>query len=182
MFIAKKLKKENICEYLLYMWQVENLIRAFKLDMNQVNLQIISQYPVSEQEKREMYDWYESLIEMMRMENRQENGHIQLNTNIIIELNDFHQVLLKSGKVPAYNSKFYHVLPFISQLKLKQDNGSLSDIETCFNLQYGIMVLKMKKAEISPETLDAQNEISKFMILLARNYKQYKEGELEIED
>ena len=182
MFIARKLKKENICEYLLYMWQVENLIRALKLDMELINQQIITQYPVSEQEQKEMYDWYESLIEMMRMEDKQEHEHIQLNTNIIIELNDFHAALLKSGKAPAYNSKFYHVMPFINQLKLKQENTELSDIETCFNFQYGIMLLKMQKHEISHETLDAQTEISKYMILLARNYNLYQNGELEFED
>ena len=182
MFIAKKLKKENICEYLLYMWQVENLIRAFKLNMEHIDQQIIAQYPASEPEKKEMYEWYESLIEMMRMEGKQESGHIQLNTNIIIELNDFHFQLIKSGKEPSYNSKFYHVLPFINQLKQKQENNHLSDIETCFNFQYGIMMLKMKKHEISQETLDAQLEISKFMILLSLHYKRFQEGNLEFED
>jgi hypothetical protein len=129
-----------------------------------------------------MYQWYESLIEMMRMEDKQESGHIQLNTNIIIELNDFHFQLIKSGKEPSYNSKFYHVLPFINQLKQKQENNHLSDIETCFNFQYGIMMLKMKKHEISQETLDAQLEISKFMILLSLHYKRFQEGNLEFED
>ena len=46
MFIAKKLKKENICEYLLYMWQVEDLIRAFGLNIDLLNERIISSYPV----------------------------------------------------------------------------------------------------------------------------------------
>jgi hypothetical protein len=163
------------------MWQVENMIRALKLDMDLINHQIISQYTVSEQEKKEIYNWYESLIEMMRMESKQENGHIQLNTNIIIELDDFHQAILNSNKIPAYNSKFYHVLPFINQLKMK-NNVNLGDIETCFNFQYGIMLLKMKNTEISTSTIEAQTEISKFMVLLARNYKLYKEGELEFED
>ena len=33
MIIAKQKRKENISEYLLYMWQVEDLIRANHLDM-----------------------------------------------------------------------------------------------------------------------------------------------------
>ncbi|MBR2242341.1 MAG: DUF4924 family protein, partial [Prevotella sp.] len=28
MYIAKELRKKNIAEYLLYMWQVEDLLRA----------------------------------------------------------------------------------------------------------------------------------------------------------
>ncbi|MGL5636915.1 MAG: DUF4924 family protein, partial [Bacteroidales bacterium] len=46
MIIASQKKKENIAEYLLYMWQVEDLIRAFKLDMDQIDQKLISQYQV----------------------------------------------------------------------------------------------------------------------------------------
>jgi len=40
----------------------------------------------------------------------------------------------------------------------------------------------MKKTEISSETLQAQTEISKYMVLLATNYQLYQSGELDIED
>ena len=182
MFIAKKLKKENICEYLLYMWQVEDLIRALKLDLNALNDRIIAPYPVEASERKTLYEWYESLIEMMRLENVQESGHLQLNINNIIELDELHGLLLRSGKDAGYNAKFYHVLPFISQLRSQQSQNQLSDIELCFNFQYGIMLLRMKKVEISPETLQAQTEISKFMVLLAKNYQLYKDGELDLDD
>ena len=181
MFIASKLKKENICEYLLYMWQIEDLIRAYKLNIDIINDNIISQFPIKTDADRKKFDeWYESLIEMMRLENVQENGHLQLNKNVIIDLTDFHQLILKSGQVPAYNAKFFHVLPFINQLRMKSE-PDLSDIELCFNFMYGLMVLRLKKAEIKPETLQTQTEISKYMVLLAKNYKAYKNGELDLE-
>ncbi len=181
MIIAKKLKKENICEYLLYMWQVEDLIRAFDLNIDLLNERIISSYPVSDDERKSLYEWYESLIEMMRLENIQTDGHLQLNKNVIIELNELHELLLKSGQDAGYNAKFYHVVPFINQLRNHSTTES-SDVEVCFNFQYGIMILRMKKAEITPETLQAQTEISKFMVLLAKNYQLYKSGELDFED
>lgn len=182
MFIARKLKKENICEYLLYMWQVEDLIRAFELDIDKINKQIIAPYPVAENDRKTLYEWYESLIEMMRLENAQEAGHLQLNKNTIIELDELHGLLLSSGKDAGYNAKFYHVLPFISQLRGQQQNAQLSDVELCFNFQYGIMMLRMKKTEITPETLQAQTEISKYMVLLTKNYQLFQEGELDFED
>ena len=182
MLIAKKLKKENISEYLLYMWQVEDLIRAFNLNIDVINERIIATYPVSENERKMMYDWYESLIEMMRLENVQKDGHLQLNKNIIIELDDLHATIIRSGKDAGYAAKFYHVLPFISQLRSQQDNPHISDVELCFNFQYGIMMLRMKKTDISPETLQSQTEISKFMVLLAKNYQLYKAGELDLEE
>jgi len=182
MFIARKLKKENICEYLLYMWQVEDLIRAFQLNIDIINERIIAPYPVSDDERKSIYEWYESLIEMMRLENVQTDGHIQLNKNIIIELNELHTSIIRSGKDAGYAAKFYHVLPFISQLRNQQSDLKISDVELCFNFQYGIMLLRMKKTGITQETLQAQTEISKFMVLLAKNYQLYKSGELDIED
>jgi len=182
MFIARKLKKENICEYLLYMWQVEDLIRAFQLNIDIINERIIAPYPVSDDERKSIYEWYESLIEMMRLENVQTDGHIQLNKNIIIELNELHTSIIRSGKDAGYAAKFYHVLPFISQLRNQQSDLKISDVELCFNFQYGIMLLRMKKTGITQETLQAQTEISKFMVLLAKNYQLYKSGDLDLEE
>lgn len=182
MQIARKLKKENICEYLLYMWQIEDLIRACGLNIDVLNEKVVSVFPVnSDSERKDIYEWYESLIDMMRLENVQEKGHLQLNKNIIIELDDFHALVMKSGQVPAYNAKFFHVLPFVNQFRTKVEPG-ISDIELCFNFMYGIMMLRMKKQEISPETLQTQTEISKFMVLLARNYKAWRNGELDLDD
>jgi len=181
-FIARKLKKENICEYLLYMWQVEDLIRAFELNIDVINERIIAHYPVSDDERKSLYEWYESLIEMIRLENVQTDGHIQLNKNIIIELNELHTAIIRSGKDAGYAAKFYHILPFLSQLRNQQNDQHITDIELCFNFQYGIMLLRMKKTEITPETLQAQTEISKFMVLLAKNYRLYKSGDLDLEE
>ena len=181
MFIARKLKKENICEYLLYMWQIEDLIRAFDLNIDLINEHIVKKYAVQkESDKKIVYEWYESLIEMMLLENAKKNGHLQINKNTIIDLVDFHSLVIKSNQVPAYNAKFYHILPYLNQLRTKSESG-ISDIELCFNFMYGIMTLRMKKAEIKPETLETQTEISKFLVLLARNHKAYRNGELDLE-
>ena len=37
MLIAREKKKNNIAEYILYMWQLEDMLRALKLDMEQVD-------------------------------------------------------------------------------------------------------------------------------------------------
>lgn len=182
MFIASKLKKSNIIEYLLYMWQIEDLIRAFGLDIEKINRQIVEPYPVSSDEKKQLYEWYESLIDMMRAENVKENGHIQLNKNIIIQLSDFHAEFMKSGIDASYNAKFYQILPSLAQLRQKQTESGISDIELCFIFLYGIMLLRMNKKEISPDTQSAQAEISKFLALLNKYYQQYVSGELTFDD
>lgn len=104
MIIARQKRKENIAEYLLYMWQVEDLIRANKFDMDSINRTVIAHYDQPEEVKKEIAQWYEELIEMMRSEGVMEKGHIQLNKNVIITLTDLHLRLLKSPKEMVYSA------------------------------------------------------------------------------
>ena len=68
MIIAQQKRKENIAEYLLYMWQIEDIIRANKLDIDLIEQNLISQYKIDEDKRKEVKDWYESLIKMMELE------------------------------------------------------------------------------------------------------------------
>ena len=42
MLIAREKKKNNIAEYILYMWQLEDMLRALKLDMEQVDRYLVA--------------------------------------------------------------------------------------------------------------------------------------------
>ena len=44
MLIAQEKRKTNIAEYILYMWQVEDLIRAHQFNMDLIEQNLISQY------------------------------------------------------------------------------------------------------------------------------------------
>ena len=66
MIIASQKRKENIAEYLLYMWQIEDLIRANGLDIERIRQSVINNYPAEPAQLRDMAEWYESLIDMMR--------------------------------------------------------------------------------------------------------------------
>ena len=82
MFTASAKKKENIAEYLLYMWQIEDIIRAYKLDLERIRTEIVDAYTgLSDEQRTALYEWYESLIDMMRSEGVTEHGHLQLNQN-----------------------------------------------------------------------------------------------------
>ena len=66
MIIASKKRRENIAEYILYMWQIEDLIRANGLDINKIKTNVIDSFQLDEAQKKEMEQWYESLIEIGR--------------------------------------------------------------------------------------------------------------------
>ncbi len=180
MIIAKEKRENNIAEYLLYMWQVEDIIRACNYDIALINANIVEQYNVSAEEKAEIKEWYENLIDMMRNEGKLEKGHLQININIIIKLNDLHTQLLASQKMPLYTAAFYKALPYINEVKNKQKENVCNDIETAFNSLYGLLLLRLAKREISEETVAATKTISQFLSQLSELYKKDKAGELEL--
>ena len=182
MIIARQKRKENIAEYLLYMWQVEDLIRANKCDMDSINRTVIADYDEPGEVKKEIAQWYEELIEMMRSEGVMEKGHIQLNKNVIITLTDLHLRLLKSPKEMVYSAAYYKTLPYIVQLRAKSGGEDLPELETCFAAVYGYLLLRMQGKEVSAETLEGIKQISSFLALLAEKYREDMKGELKLED
>ena len=62
----------------------------------------------------------------------------------------------------------------------RQESRS-SEIETCFNSLYGVMMLRLQKKDISPDTQHAVKEISTFIGMLSDYYKKDKEEGLKFE-
>ena len=181
MFVSKQLKENNIAEYLLYMWQVEDLIRANGMDLERIRETLVAPSRLDAENEAELMEWYENLVEMMRLEGVYERGHLQINKNVIVMLTDLHLQLLKSTKFPFYSAAYYKTLPFIVELRTQGENRNLSELENCFEALYGILLLKLQKRDISEGTLQATKAISQLLGLLSDYYKKDKAGDLELD-
>ena len=179
MFIANELRKKSIAEYLLYMWQVEDTIRAFGCQLGRIRREYIAHFDYSDEQKDEETDWFGNLIRMMNEEGKRESGHLQINMVTLQLMEELHQQLLSSSKYPFYTSEYYKVLPFIVELRNKGANTDEHEIETCLNSLYGVMMLRLKKATISPDTEHAVKEISTLIGMLSDYYHKDKEEPLE---
>ncbi|MDE7160727.1 MAG: DUF4924 family protein [Muribaculaceae bacterium] len=180
MYTASQKKRENIAEYLLYLWQIEDLIRANHLDIDEIKRTIIDRYTdLDEARRKELTEWYESLIDMMRREGVEKKGHLQINKNTLNDLADLHRRLLTDPKFADYGAEFYRTLPYIVELRAKAGDEKAGEIETCFNALYGILMLRLAGKEISEDTLTATKQISKLLALLAHYYKKDYNNELE---
>lgn len=181
MYIARQLKEKNVAEYLLYMWQGEDLIRANHLDIEELKTNYISRFNPSPEQEKEMVEWYTNLIEMMRSEQVQEKGHLQINKNMIILLTDLHLQLLNSPKFPFYSAAYYKALPYIVEIRARNNNRDLPELESCFEILYGVMLLKMQKKAVSADTQKAVADISKLLGMLSDYYMQDKQGNLKFD-
>lgn len=183
MITASLKKRDNIAEYLLYMWQIEDLIRAYGLDMDRITAEIIDKYTnIDESQRKQMTDWYESLIDMMRREGKEKAGHLRLNINTLNDLEQLHRRLLQDPKFSDYSKEYYNTLPLIVELRAKAGDNKKDEIETCFDALYGLLMLRLQNKEISDETRAGVAQISKFLSKLASYYKKDYNNELEFSE
>ena len=179
MIIASQLRKENIAQYLLYMWQIEDIVRAYGLDIEKIRKSIIdTQSQLDDNQKKQLTEWYESLIDMMRREGVEHSGHLQLNKNVVIQLVQLHDALLKDPRFGEYTKEFYNTLPYIVELRAKAGEQKAGEIETCFNALYGMLMLRLQGKEIGKDTLEAIKQISRFIALLAHYFRLDDNDEL----
>ncbi len=179
MLVASQKRKENIAEYLLYMWQVEDIIRAFGLDIEKIRHNIIDEIPdVDDDTRRRITEWYESLIDMMRREEVTTAGHLQINNNTLGELADLSRRLLADGRYEDYTRAYYDALPVIVELRSKAGDHPAGEIETCFNSLYAMLLMRMRRQDISEATQQAVAKVTRMIALLAAYYKKDEAGEL----
>lgn len=181
MIISKKLKEQSISEYLLYMWQVEDLIRANACDIDKLEHTMVAPYNLPPEQHAEMLEWYANLVEMMHLEGVTQNGHLQINNNVIITLADLHFRLMHSSKFPFYQAAYYKALPFIVELRAKGGHNK-SELENCFEALYGVWMLRLQRKPVSDETAGAVADIVKFVGLLSDYYNKERVGELDLEE
>ncbi len=143
-------KKENIAEYILYLWQMEDYLRAF---------------PQQAEASQELHE----LNEMMHREGIVESGHLQLAQNALDEIEGLHRELLNEDAM--YRAAVMRLTPQLNLLKAKTDRPTMSDIEACFLLLYQIMMLHLQHREISPETASVQQQVTQLLQFLSRTYR-----------
>lgn len=182
MFISQELRKKSTAEYILYMWQVEDIIRAYGCQLSRIKNEYISRFvDYNDEQREEMVDWYGDLINMMNSEGKREKGHLAINEIVVKDLGDLHNQLLQSNRFPFYNAEYFKVLPFIVELRGKGEKN-VSEIETCLNALYGTMMLRLQNKTISPDTQHAIKEISTFMGMLSDYHIKDKNEGLKFDD
>lgn len=179
MLIAKQKKKENIAEYVIYMFQIEDLMRACNLDFETVKQKIVSQYSQNQELTEQISYWYENIIALMKNEKIEKKGHLQEILNVIDDLNDLHLRLLRSPLHPDYKLAYQEAAPVIGQSLALTKLQEASEIEVCFEMMYMILLLKLQHKEISKDTNFAVGKISKLLAILSEKYKKYDKDDID---
>ena len=165
MFIAQKLRSQSVSAYLIYMYQVEDLIRAYGLDADRIAAEYLPRFGYDEEQMKQAKEWYESLVRMMKEEGKVETGHVQVVQNTLELLEDHHKELLADTDEQDYRAAYYKALPHIVALRTQGNNKDKKEMENCIDALYGATLLKMQGKELSSGTQAALKPISELLRL-----------------
>lgn len=179
MLIAKEKRKENIAEYVLYMWQVEDTLRGFNFDMNLIEEKLIAHFKQPENVKDEIRNWYTNLILAMHEEDIKKEGHLKMVSGVMDELFQLHKRLLLEVKEENYIKVYNEAKPNITSFKSKLEIPDANEIEVCFYGLYGLLLLRLKKKNITDQTKDAMQTFSNMLSVLSIIYHRIESGTLE---
>ena len=180
MFISQELRKKSTAEFVLYMWQVEDIIRAYDCDAQRICDDYIPRFSLDVPEMEAEGKWYTDLTNMMLSEGLRHEGHLQISKNVLQELAELHAQLVESGKYPYYRQMYYKVLPYIVELRCKQETadghqtkpaeGPMAELDLCFQALYGIMMLRLQKKPLNEATEQAAKDIATLLGQLSDYY------------
>lgn len=179
MLVAQEKRKTNIAEYILYMWQVEDLLRACSFDSEKIEQQLVSRFNADENTGKEIAVWYNNLAKMMEKEHVREKGHVQAIVNLVNDLNEFHRKVLEIQNDQEYIRLYRLTRDAISDFMQRSGMTDENEVEACLNALYGVMLLKLKNAKISQLTVKTVEGFGHLIGHLSARYIQFENDDFE---
>lgn len=177
MYTAKLKREQNIAEYILYIWQLEDLLRALKFDANSINAALVSSVELESEQKVELLEWYVDICTLLKSEGKSEHGHIDHTLHLINELYELHLLMLKSDAGKQYTALYLDLAPHLDELAAKVKEGFSNPIELCFKALYGVMLQKIKnKGKFDSDVIEL---ISPVVAMLSYLYLKVESGEID---
>jgi hypothetical protein len=179
MLVAQQKLEENIAEYILYMYQIEDVIRACNFDIDVIINQIVRPQLPDESFLPQYIKWYKELIRDMQDQRITKTGHLLDLNEILVELSFLHNTLVTQPGENKYKALVDAAQPNIQEFKQKSNLKDKNDIELLFGAMYMKLLMRLQKKEISPETEEAFDSMRIMLAYLSQMYHKMKNGDMD---
>jgi hypothetical protein len=179
MLVAQKKLKENIAEYILYMYQVEDVIRAYKFDLDNLMESYVKLHIPDSSFLPAYRKWYSDLIQNMLGQRIEKAGHLMELEEIILEISYLHNALISLTHDHKYKDIFESANKFLEEFKEKSNLKEKNNVEVAFHAMYMKLLLRLQGKDISSETEEAFDAMRMMLAYLSQSYKQMKEGNMD---
>ncbi len=184
MYIAQKKRAENIAEYILYLWQLEDLLRAMQFSPEAIYAKLVA--PVSAEDPEtgsRLLLWYVEICNLLRQEDKASSGHLDHTLHLIADLQRLHAQLLKAPAGERYRELYARLEPELPRLRELLGKGDISDVELAFRALYAVMLYRIKGDGTKESSIsDVIELVSPLVGELARIFGLTEHGELDIWD
>ena len=181
MYIARAKRKENIAEYILYLWQLEDLLRALQMSPEAIYSQLVAKSALDDASRQQVFFWYMDIVNLLRQEGKESSGHMEHTLHLIADLNDLHERLLVLPAGEKYRKVFAALAPEMPALRVKLGKTDVSDIELCFRALYAVVLYRIKGDKSHEEGIrNVIDLISPVIAELASVYRQVERGEIDL--
>jgi hypothetical protein len=180
MDIARQKRDENIAEYILYIWQLEDLLRALRFDPKAIFDTLVAPREASDEWKLAAQEWYMEIADLLTREGKAEGGHLDHTLHLVGEMNDLHLMLGEQPAGRAYREVFARLSPSLPALRGVLGRADISDIELAFRALYAAMLYRMKGGHRKEITDDVVELVSPVIAMLSDTYHKVERGELDL--
>ena len=178
MDIAQAKRKENIAEYILYLWQLEDLLRALQFSPEAIYSQFVAPRNLTEESQNILLMWYMDIVALLREEEKEQSGHLNHTLHLIGDMHNLHLQLMNLPVGAHYRTTFARLEPYLPILRLALGKN-ISDTELCFRALYATMLYRIKGGETSAIT-DTIEYISPVIGELTAIYHKVERGEIDL--
>ena len=181
MDIAQAKRKENIAEYILYLWQLEDLLRALQFSPEAIYSQLVAPRQVEEEQKHLVLLWYMDIVNLLRKEGKEQSGHLEHSLHLIADMHNLHLQLMQNPIGEHYRQTFSKLAPQLPQLRTMLKSENISDTELAFRALYAAMLYRIKGDKSHSEAVaDTIELVSPVVGELAAMYGKVERGEVDL--
>lgn len=180
MDIAQSRRRENIAEYILYLWQLEDLLRALQFSPEAIWSQLVAKRDAAPERQQEIFLWYMDIVNLLREEGKEQSGHLDHTLHLIADLQNLHLQLMQLPAGEEYRRRFIRLAPELPRLRALLGKAQTSDIELCFRALYAAMLYRIKGQEGSKAVTDTLEFVSPVVAELAKVFRQVERGEIDL--
>lgn len=176
MTIAAKKKEENIIEYVLYLWQMQDLVRAAGLDLSNVRIFLSTAEHDEDFDLDAELQWFAGVITAMKSNRLEKKGNLPEVDELLIELNYLHHTLIDLIKDNAYITNWQTAAPLLEEFLERSGNKHMNPVEAMLTSLYGLLVLRLQGKQATAETLTAIDAFKKVLVKLGGQYRDMRGG------
>ena len=181
MDIAQAKRKENIAEYILYLWQLEDLLRALQFSPEAIYSQLVAPREVADEQKHIYLLWYMDIVNLLRKEGKEQSGHLEHTLHLIGDVHNLHLQLMQNPVGEHYRKTFARLAPQLPQLRAMISRDDVSDTELAFRALYAAMLYRIKGDNKPAEAIsDTIELVSPVVAELAAMYGKVERGEVDL--